>query len=176
MIPTTLPEVGQAAPLRVALVEDNEDVRLMMGEVLETWGHEVSQAATGALGVQLIIEQCPDIAFIDIGLPDMDGYELARQVRARLPSPGPMLVALSGFGQRRDRERASLAGFDDHLAKPASPVDLKRLLHEARRGRARDEAAQNGLDTRVPITRTTLKEDENGQQHGERPREAFGER
>ena len=174
LIPTTQPEGGWGGPLRVALVEDNDDVRLLMGEVLQNWGHEVIQAATGALGVQLIVAEQPDIAFIDIGLPDMDGYELARQVRARFSSPGPLLVALSGFGQQRDRERASLAGFDDHLAKPASPIDLKRLLAEARRARAR--ADQSGFDTRIPITRTTLKEDENGQQHGERPREAFGER
>jgi CheY-like chemotaxis protein len=114
-------------------VEDNDDVRLLMGEVLESWGHEVRQAATGAIGVDLILSQQPDIAFIDIGLPDMDGYELARQIRSALGAKKPLLVALSGFSQRRDRERASHAGFDDHLAKPASPADLKRLLSQARR-------------------------------------------
>jgi len=119
--------------LNVALVEDNDDVRLLMGEVLESWGHAVRQAATGAVGVDLILTQRPDIAFIDIGLPDMDGYELARQIRAALGAAKPLLVALSGFSQRRDRERASHAGFDDHLAKPASPADLKRLLHQAGR-------------------------------------------
>src|SRR5690606_2028059 len=77
--PTTLPEAGQTRALNVALVEDNDDVRLLMGEVLESWGHEVRQAATGAVGVDLILTERPDIAFIDIGLPDMDGYELARQ-------------------------------------------------------------------------------------------------
>jgi two-component system, sensor histidine kinase len=176
LIPTTQPEAGLGGPLRIALVEDNDDVRLLMGEVLQNWGHEVSQASTGALGVQLIVEQQPEIAFIDIGLPDMDGYELVRQVRARLASSAPLLVALSGFGQRRDRERATIAGFDDHLAKPASPIDLKRLLAEAYRARARAESSQGGLDTRVPITRTTLKEDENGQYPGERARKALGER
>jgi signal transduction histidine kinase len=132
-VPTTLPEAGQLRALNVALVEDNDDVRLLMGEVLESWGHEVRQAATGAVGVDLILTQQPDIAFIDIGLPDMDGYELARQIRSALGAKKPLLVALSGFSQRRDRERASHAGFDDHLAKPASPADLKRLLSQARR-------------------------------------------
>lgn len=132
-VPTTLPEAGRTRALNVALVEDNDDVRVLMGEVLESWGHDVCQAATGAIGVDLILRERPDIAFIDIGLPDMDGYELARQVRAALGSKKPLLVALSGFGQRRDRERAQHAGFDDHLAKPASPADLKRLLGEAGR-------------------------------------------
>jgi len=130
-VPKTLPEAGHTRALNVALVEDNDDVRLLMGEVLESWGHEVRQAATGAVGVDLILTQRPDIAFIDIGLPDMDGYELARQIRSALGAAKPLLVALSGFSQRRDRERASHAGFDDHLAKPASPADLKRLLNQA---------------------------------------------
>jgi signal transduction histidine kinase/ActR/RegA family two-component response regulator len=134
--PRTMPEAGHMHTLNVALVEDNEDVRVLMGEVLESWGHDVSQAATGAIGVDMILKERPDIAFIDIGLPDMDGYELARQIRAALGINKPLLVALSGFGQRRDRERASHAGFDDHLAKPASPADLKRLLTEASRARS----------------------------------------
>jgi signal transduction histidine kinase len=128
--------------LNVALVEDNVDVRELMGEVLESWGHDVCQAATGAVGVDLILKRRPDIAFVDIGLPDMDGYELARQIRTALGTSKPMLVALSGFGQRRDRELASRAGFDDHLAKPASPADLRRLLSEASRSRSQESDTQ----------------------------------
>jgi signal transduction histidine kinase len=142
-VPTTMPEAGARA-LHVALVEDNDDVRLLMGEVLESWGHEVRQASTGAIGVDLILEQRPDIAFIDIGLPDMDGYELARQVRSALGQDKPLLVALSGFSQRRDRERASNAGFDDHLAKPANPADLRRLLTQAGRGHAQPSNTTQG--------------------------------
>jgi CheY-like chemotaxis protein len=134
--PTTQPEAGHMRALHVALVEDNDDVRLLMGEVLESWGHEVRQASTGAVGVDLILQQRPDIAFIDIGLPDMDGYELARRISSALGTAKPLMVALSGFSQRRDRERASRAGFDDHLAKPASPADLKRLLSQAGRALA----------------------------------------
>jgi len=143
-VPTTMPEAGQSRTLHVALVEDNDDVRLLMGEVLESWGHEVRQASTGAIGVDLILEQRPDIAFIDIGLPDMDGYELARQVRSALGQDKPLLVALSGFSQRRDRERASSAGFDDHLAKPANPADLRRLLTQAGRAVAQPSNTTQG--------------------------------
>jgi two-component system, sensor histidine kinase len=142
--PRTMPQALHMATLNVALVEDNDDVRVLMGEVLESWGHDVRQAATGAIGVDLILKERPDIAFIDIGLPDMDGYELARQIRAALGNNKPLLVALSGFGQRRDRERASHAGFDDHLAKPASPADLKRLLIEASRVRSGPTAVAQG--------------------------------
>ncbi len=145
-VPTTLPEVGRMRALNVALVEDNDDVRVLMAEVLESWGHAVSQAATGAAGVELILRERPDIAFIDIGLPDMDGYELARQVRAALGGKKTLLVALSGFGQRRDRDRSSHAGFDDHLAKPASPADLKRLLSQASGARPPPTAEIQGAD------------------------------
>jgi CheY-like chemotaxis protein len=115
------------ARLRIVLVEDNEDVRELMAELLSSWGHDVFQAISGAQGVELVTRQLPQIAFVDIGLPDLDGYEVARQLRAGLRS-GPYLVALSGFGQRCDRERALAAGFDQHLAKPASPDQLLELL------------------------------------------------
>ncbi|MEO8184350.1 MAG: ATP-binding protein, partial [Deltaproteobacteria bacterium] len=137
-VPSTEPEKPRQLGLSVALVEDNEDVRVLMGELLASWGHEVSQAPTGEVGVDLIVKECPDIAFVDIGLPDIDGYELARRVRAQLGSQPLQLVALSGFGQRCDRERALGAGFDHHLAKPASPADLQRLLQEATAKRNRN--------------------------------------
>ncbi|MEY2931462.1 MAG: hypothetical protein RL033_2211 [Pseudomonadota bacterium] len=119
-----------SGPLNVALVEDNDDVRALMGELLSSWGHAVSQATTGEVGIDLIVKQRPDIAFVDLGLPDIDGYELARRVRASLGAKGVRLVALSGFGQRSDREKALGAGFDFHLAKPARPADLQRQLEE----------------------------------------------
>lgn len=125
--PKSAPSSG---PLNVALVEDNDDVRALMGELLSSWGHAVSQATTGEVGIDLIVKQRPDIAFVDLGLPDIDGYELARRVRASLGAEGVRLVALSGFGQRSDREKALGAGFDFHLAKPARPADLQRQLEE----------------------------------------------
>jgi CheY-like chemotaxis protein len=127
--PTSVrPKSGRRRPLHVALVDDNDDARLVLGEVLASWGHRVSQAAAGTAGVELILQSRPDIAFIDIGLPDIDGFEVARQVSGALGAESPLLVALSGFGRLEDRERALSAGFHHHLTKPASSTDLKRLL------------------------------------------------
>ena len=124
----SLPPVSRCkARLRIGLVEDNEDVRMLMAELLSSWGHEVLEATSGAQGIELITRELPPIALVDIGLPDLDGYEVARQVRASL-RPGPYLVALSGFGQRGDRDRAIAAGFDQHMAKPATPGQLQELL------------------------------------------------
>jgi signal transduction histidine kinase len=125
---STRPKSGTRRPLRVALVDDNDDARLVLGEVLASWGHQVSQAAAGAAGVELIVSSRPDAAFIDIGLPDIDGFEVARKINAALGGASPLLVALSGFGRLEDRERALAAGFHHHLTKPASSTDLKRLL------------------------------------------------
>ena len=147
-VPSTEPEATRAPRLIVALVEDNDDVRLLMGELLASWGHDVAQATTGEMGADLIVDRRPDIAFVDIGLPDIDGFEVARRVRARLGAQPLQLVALSGFGQRCDRERALDAGFDHHLAKPASPADLQRLLEAAsarHQQRALDQSAEPAL-------------------------------
>lgn len=130
-VPST--ELERPGALSVALVEDNDDARVLMGELLSSWGHAVSQATTGEVGVSLIVTQGPDIAFVDLGLPDIDGYELARRVRAAPGAKRVRLVALSGFGQRSDRERALCAGFDFHLAKPARPAELRRQLEAVAR-------------------------------------------
>jgi signal transduction histidine kinase len=135
-VPSTQPD--ESTSLSVALVEDNEDVRALMSELLSSWGHDVREANNGEDGIALILEQLPAIAFVDIGLPDMDGLEVARRVRAGSGGASPQLVALSGFGQRGDRERALAAGFDYHLAKPATPTDLQKLLQEARARRDRN--------------------------------------
>jgi len=123
------PKSGTRRALRVALVDDNDDARLVLGEVLASWGHQVTQAAAGAAGAELILRARPDVAFIDISLPDIDGFEVARQVCGALGVESPLLVALSGFGRPEDRERALVAGFHHHLTKPASSADLKRLLN-----------------------------------------------
>lgn len=125
---STRPKSGTRRQLHVALVDDNGDARLVLGEVLASWGHRVSEAEAGAPGVDLVLRERPDVAFIDIGLPDIDGFEVARQITAGLAAEGPLLVALSGFGSPEDRDRALAAGFHHHLTKPASSSDLKRLL------------------------------------------------
>jgi PAS domain S-box-containing protein len=108
---------------RILLVEDNTDSREMMRILLETLGHEVHETGDGASGVELAVRLAPDVVLVDIGLPRLDGYEVARQIRVKLRG-GVRLIAVSGYGQTQDRLRAFEAGFDDHLLKP---VDAERL-------------------------------------------------
>jgi PAS domain S-box-containing protein len=113
-------------PRRVLVIEDNDDAREMLRNLLRMFGHEVHEACDGARGLEEARRLRPDAALIDIGLPGMDGYEVARRIRADLP--GARLVALTGYGQPEDRERALAAGFDAHLVKPVDPDQLQRLL------------------------------------------------
>jgi signal transduction histidine kinase/ActR/RegA family two-component response regulator len=121
---------GVQAPRDVLVVEDNEDARAMMRAFLETEGHLVHEAADGAAGLRLAMARRYHIAFVDLGLPGMDGYELARRLRGLPGSRDMLLVALTGYGQPQDRQRALDAGFDLHLIKPADQALLRRLLAE----------------------------------------------
>jgi two-component system CheB/CheR fusion protein len=124
---------------RVVLVEDQPDARRMLEILLESYGVEVFTAANGAEGLELIVRVRPDLALVDLGLPVMNGYDLAREVRRRRIST--RLVALSGYGQDADIQAALEAGFDQHLTKPPDPARLDGLL-----GRAEDIAAQQNAD------------------------------
>jgi CheY-like chemotaxis protein len=117
---------------RVLIVEDNADIRESLSLVLGVWGHEVLLAATGDQGLAMAVEEQPDVALIDIGLPGMSGYDVARELRARgRKSPtGIRLIALTGYGQASDRQRAADAGFDAHLVKPVDPEVLRPLLDD----------------------------------------------
>lgn len=118
-----------AAPLRVAVVDDNQDVRETLGELLRGWGHEVVLAADGAEGVELILHASPDVALVDIGLPVLDGYGVAHAVRAAQgDAPRTRLIAVSGFGRDADKRRALASGFDMHIVKPAAAEALLRAL------------------------------------------------
>jgi signal transduction histidine kinase/CheY-like chemotaxis protein len=122
-------EQEQAAPVTatgtILLVEDNEDSRDMMSSLLRLKGFRVLEAANGASGIRLAREEQPTIAIIDIGLPDMDGYDVARRLRGSADTRDIRLVALTGYGQESDRQRALQAGFELHLVKP---VDAEMLL------------------------------------------------
>lgn len=119
---------ARAAAKRVLLVEDNDAVRTALSALLSRWGHTVCCAADGGEALEIIASRSLDIAFVDIGLPTMDGYEVAKAVRGDANLNGMRLVALTGYGQESDRQRVRNAGFDNHLTKPASPRDLIRLL------------------------------------------------
>ncbi|HEY2735823.1 MAG TPA: response regulator, partial [Polyangiales bacterium] len=114
--------------LSIVLVEDSDDIRELMADLLRDWGHDVDVAADGGSGAELVERTQPDVAFIDIGLPVLDGYEVAARIRARAQHKPPRLIAMTGYGQESDKSRALDAGFDAHLVKPASVESLKRAL------------------------------------------------
>jgi len=118
------------APLRIVLVEDNADAREALRELLRFEGHVVDVAADGLAGLRAIYDHRPDVAIIDIGLPLLDGYQVAQRVRADRGLAGVRLVALTGYGQPKDRERATAAGFDNHVVKPVDADHLMRSLAE----------------------------------------------
>jgi CheY-like chemotaxis protein len=131
--PHTVTDLGPSEPssvLRVLIVDDNVDSAEMMQVLLGSMGHDAQLAHDGKSALALVETQRPQVVLLDIGLPDMDGYEVARQMRAR--QQGPMrLIALTGWSQDEARERARAAGFDHHLTKPTDPEALERLLSEA---------------------------------------------
>jgi len=120
------PVLAAAAPRSVLLVEDNDDARQMLEAALASGGHAVRAARDGASGLALAAESPPDIALIDIGLPDMDGYEVARRIRSSPGGRAVSLVAITGYGRAEDQERAFAAGFDAHLTKPVTADRLRQ--------------------------------------------------
>lgn len=116
------------SPLKVLLVEDNRDARTTLRMLLSmAYGHIVHEAADGASGVRSAVELKPDVALIDLGLPDIDGHEVARRIRAQLDST-IVLVALTGYGTAEDQQLATEAGFDVHLVKPVNSAELVRIF------------------------------------------------
>jgi signal transduction histidine kinase/CheY-like chemotaxis protein len=113
---------------RILIVEDNADAREALREALEQAGHEIFEASSGTGGVESALANRPDVALIDIGLPEFDGYEVARRIRSASEVRGMMLVALTGYGTPEDRQRAVQAGFDAHLVKPLDFARLTDLL------------------------------------------------
>ena len=118
-------------PLRVVIVEDNPDLLELTQTVVESLGCATEIAADGEEGLERIVTTHPDLALVDVGLPKLDGYELARRVKQRLVTP-PTLVAVTGYGQHSDRTRALAAGFDDHLTKPVRTEALQGLIDATR--------------------------------------------
>ena len=117
-----------ARRLRILVVDDNEDAADSLTMLLETLGHELATAHDGAGALDLAAGFHPDVALLDVGMPGMDGYELARRLRADPAQQGLLLAAMTGWGEERDRERAREAGFDHHFRKPADIKALTRML------------------------------------------------
>lgn len=116
---------------RIVLVDDNDDMGLLFRTVLEQRGHHVKEARDGIEGLALILAEKPDVAIVDISLPGIDGYEVARRVRAAL-GLSVWLVALTGYGDESDRLQALSAGFDTHMTKPVDIELVERMLETSR--------------------------------------------
>lgn len=122
---------NNARVCRIAVIEDNADVRAGIVALLELEGHEVFEAADGEAGVELVLHQEVDVALIDVGLPELDGYGVARALRARC-AYRPFLIAVTGYGNRDDIDRGSRAGFDAYLVKPVDPEKLQTAIANSR--------------------------------------------
>jgi CheY-like chemotaxis protein len=110
------------------IADDNEDGREMLAILLTAEGHDVVQAVDGSTAVVAAAEFQPDVAILDIGMPGMNGYTVAAALRNGGATSSVVLVALSGLGQREDKERAAQAGFDRHFTKPVDVGSLKSFL------------------------------------------------
>jgi CheY-like chemotaxis protein len=119
-----------ASSRRVLVAEDNSDGRRMLCWLLRLWGHRVEEARDGPEAVRKALEYQPEVAVVDIGLPEFDGYEVARRLKAAL-NGRVVLIALTSYGGPEDVRRAFDAGFDAHLTKPADLDELSRLVTSA---------------------------------------------
>jgi PAS domain S-box-containing protein len=122
------PPVG---PRRVLVADDNRDAAESMGLLLEYGGHQVWRAYSGTEALEVALRERPEFLILDIGMPGLSGYEVAERVRAESWGKRATLVALTGWGQERDRRRAWAAGFDHHLTKPVDPAQIEALLADA---------------------------------------------
>jgi CheY-like chemotaxis protein len=113
---------------RLLLVEDNPDIGETLRDLLQLLGHRVELAGDGLRGVQVALASRPEVALVDIGLPGIDGYEVARRLRQTDAGKQMLLVALTGYGRPEDRDRAIASGFDAHLVKPVDPEELNEVL------------------------------------------------
>ena len=126
----SFPPECRAKPRRVLLIEDSADARQMLRMMIELAGHVVYAAADGVRGLELVNVVRPDVGIIDISLPIMDGYQVARRIREEPHGRGMLLLALSGYDSSGDSKRSSDHGFDYHLVKPVDPDHLIRLVSE----------------------------------------------
>ncbi|MFC0254337.1 hybrid sensor histidine kinase/response regulator [Massilia consociata] len=122
--PAPAPRAGR----RILVVDDNADAAQMLGMVLETAGHEVMIEDSPVRALERARDARPEVCILDIGLPEMDGNELARRLRAQAATANALLVALTGYGQEQDRQRAIAAGFDHHFVKPVTAPALLALI------------------------------------------------
>jgi CheY-like chemotaxis protein len=120
----------------VLVADDNRDAAESLAEVLRMKGHEVALAFDGESALAQFRELAPEVALLDIGMPRMTGNEVASAIRSMPGGERPLLVAITGWGQQRDRDAARSAGFDFHFTKPVNPEQLLRLIEDPEASRA----------------------------------------
>jgi len=128
-VPPQSSPIEESGTRKILIVEDNADAADTLRRLLELAGHRVRVAQDGVAGLEALLADPPEVALVDVGLPRMDGYELARRVRASMKGrQPPLLVAVTGYGLAEDRNRALAAGFDEHLTKPVDAAALAGVL------------------------------------------------
>ena len=126
---TSTPEgAGEPARRRLLVVDDNHDAAESMSMLLEMWGHEVAYAYDGPSALRTAQLWSPHAVFLDIGLPGMDGYEVAERLRELPQARDAVLIAITGYGQEDDRRRSRRSGIEHHLVKPVAPETLRTLV------------------------------------------------
>jgi len=125
--------VAPTSHRRILVVDDNRDAADSLVAMLSADGHEAAASYTGAHALERVASWSPDVVLLDIGLPDIGGYEVARRLRQQNSGDGLTIVAISGWGQQRDKQDALDAGCDAHLTKPANPDDVRELIGSSQR-------------------------------------------
>ncbi len=138
---------------KIVLIEDNEDARRTLMTALSMDGHEVFEAADGTVGIRTVAQVNPDVAVVDVGLPGLNGYQVAERLRAAHGHDNMVLIALTGFGQPDSLRRAHEAGFDEYVTKPIAPERLVRLMDVALAARARRRSSPGMPTLRSPSAR-----------------------
>ena len=141
---------------RVLIIEDNRDAREMFRIMLELSGHEVLEAEEGVSGLEMLKSNPPDVAVIDVGLPGLNGYEVARRFREEPGSRSVVLVALTGYGTPEAQERSRKSGFNYHLIKPVNGEALEEIMREAAsRRKSAPEVANTVLAAHPTVAATS---------------------
>lgn len=117
-------------PLRVAIIDDSADILESLSMVIRVLGHESECCADGETGLECITRWRPHLALVDVSLPGLSGYDVARGVRALDAAPSPVLIAMTGWSREQDRVRVQEAGFDRHVVKPLDFAQLRTILAE----------------------------------------------